>query len=370
MTTACAPPEASPAELPDARTQIASLLFALLVVDPGFVVREVNPAAENLLGAGARRLCGQSLDQCLHIDDAALFDRLRVDNAPLIARGLAMQVADEMRRVNLTSSPLAGDVAWRVVTVSEAAQTDMAYASKTDASLKAPAVLAHEIKNPLAAIRGAAQLVARKLDKADRQLTDVMSAEVDRIARLVDRMQALGSATHPENGPVNLHGTIRKAMAVVRVGTAGTVTFEESFDPSLPDVAGNADQLEQVVINLLSNAVDACGNQNDPLVSVRTRFVSGLAATIPRAGSPVRLPIEIAIADNGAGVDAALEPHIFEPFVTSKRSGQGLGLPLVKKLVADMGGRVRHRRDAREGRTVFTVHLAIAGANEGSIQDG
>ncbi|PKP60825.1 MAG: PAS domain-containing sensor histidine kinase, partial [Alphaproteobacteria bacterium HGW-Alphaproteobacteria-9] len=223
--------------------------------------------------------------------------------------------------------------------------------------------LAHEIKNPLAAIRGAGQLVERKLPDADKKLARMITGEVDRIARLIDRMQQLGST---RTGPVdacNPHEAIRAAVATVRAASGNHAAFEihEAFDPSLPPVLVNRDALEQVLINLISNARDAAlGTDEAAVVTVQTRFVSGFAFSAVRHGRAVTLPIEITISDNGPGIDPALRDHVFEPFVSSKPSGQGLGLALVRKLMRDMGGNVSHERDACAGLTHFRLHLPQA----------
>lgn len=356
-----------PAVAPDPRAQISGLVFALLVLDPQFVVVEANPAAEDLLGQSAKRLVGMVLSDLLDLSGSGVENRLDRDNAQLIARGVMIGIAGQDRRVNLTVSPLSTHPGWRVLTLTDAGQEDMAADAGPDISLKAPAILAHEIKNPLAAIRGAGQLIARKLDKSDRGLTQVISEEVDRIARLIDRMQELGSKAQEPVGPVNLHESIRKAIAAARAGAGSAVEFGEEFDPSLPPVLGNRDLLEQVLINLIVNAVDACRDRDHPRITIRTRFVSGLAANVLRFGTAMRLPIEVSVADNGPGLDPALAAHVFEPFVTSKKNGQGLGLPLVKKLVGDIGGRVSHRRDPKAGLTIFNIHLAVADQSQESF---
>jgi two-component system nitrogen regulation sensor histidine kinase GlnL len=226
-------------------------------------------------------------------------------------------------------------------------------------SLGAPSILAHEIKNPLAAIRGAGQLVERKLGPQDKALARMITAEVDRIARLIDRMQQLGSTLRDEPGACNLHEAIRSAIATVRAG-GQNVEIDEEFDPSLPPVLANRDALEQVLINLLSNARDACSGANEPRIVVKTRFVSGLVLSAIKLGGSVKLPIEICISDNGPGIDPALRDHVFEPFVTSKKSGQGLGLALVRKLIRDMAGRISYDRDDRACLTNFRIHLPQA----------
>lgn len=344
--------------IPDAAAQIAGFVFALMLVDPDLQVVEANHAAEELLGKSAKRLIGRLLTEVVGLSGSGVPERLAQDSAQLVARGIPVGIGGQTRQVNLTISPLAGHPGWRVVTLSDAGRDDMANRDDGNASLQAPAILAHEIKNPLAAIRGAGQLIARKLDRSDRQLTDMIAREVDRIAGLIDRMQALGSRRTGPLEKVNLHRAIRSAMATVRAAGAGRAELVEEFDPSLPDVAAHREALEQVMINLLSNAVEAAEEVAAPRIVVRTRFVSGLAANVFRYGRSVRLPIEITVSDNGPGLDPALGEHIFDPFVTTKKNGQGLGLALVKKLVGDMGGRISHRRDEANGETLFHLHLA------------
>jgi two-component system nitrogen regulation sensor histidine kinase GlnL len=158
-----------------------------------------------------------------------------------------------------------------------------------------------------------------------------------------------------------LHEAIRNAMATVRTGHSAPCELVEEFDPSLPPVAADQGALEQVLINLIANACDASAGMDNPRVSVRTRFVSGLVFNTIRLGKATRLPIEITVTDGGAGIDPALRDHVFEPFVSSKPHGQGLGLALVRKLLRDMGGRISHVRDERAGETHFRINLPVAG---------
>ena len=184
--------------------------------------------------------------------------------------------------------------------------------------------------------------------------------QVDRIAHLIDRMQQLGSRSSVQTGPCNLHEAIRNAMATVRAGRDDGCELVEEFDPSLPPVEADQGALEQVFINLLANACDACSQIEGARVSVRTRFVSGLVFSAIRFGKATRLPIEITVTDPGPGLPAHLRDHAFEPFVSGKPHGQGLGLALVRKLVRDMGGRIAHERDERAGLTHFRINLAVA----------
>jgi two-component system nitrogen regulation sensor histidine kinase GlnL len=348
---------------PDARAQIAGLIFAVVLVDREGRIAEVNHAAEDLLGTSAVRLIGTRLTDRIVQLDPRVEARLVADDEALVARDLAIRVGEQETRVNLTASPLASHPGWRVVTLSQIGHDENAIPAGGGAMLGAPAVLAHEIKNPLAAIRGAGQLAARKLPHADKKLARMITDEVDRIARLIDRMQQLGST---RTGPVeacNPHEAIRAAVATMRAanGSHGAFDIREEFDPSLPPVLANRDALEQVLINLLSNARDAAlAGGSRAAVTVQTRFVSGLAFSAIRNGRAVPLPIEITVSDNGRGIDPALRDHVFEPFVSSKPSGQGLGLSLVRKLVRDMNGNVSHDRDLRAGLTHFRLHLPQA----------
>ena len=155
------------------------------------------------------------------------------------------------------------------------------------------------------------------------------------------------------------------------LGAAGTskLRFEEEFDPSLPPVVGNGDALVQVLINLFANAAEAIALGDDPKIVVRTRFASGLQLHRSSGGSAVRLPIELRVSDNGPGIEAGLRDHIFEPFVSSKKSGQGLGLALVRRLVGDMNGRVTYDRDEISGWTHFRVHLPIADQRHRAVRE-
>jgi len=345
---------------PGPRAQIAGLVFAVLLLDPDMVIVEANPAAEEMLGRSAPRMVGTRLFEVMAIDDLRITAHSRETGAPLVARGVSIRAGETERRVNLTMSPLATHPGWRVVTLSDAGQDEMADAVNSTAEFGAPAVLAHEIKNPLAAIRGAGQLIARKLEAKDRPLADLISAEVTRIASLIDRMQRIGARGAEPNAPLNLHEAVRHAIATVRGGGLRGVELVEEFDPSLPPVLGNEGALEQVVINLLANARDACAGREHARIAVRTRYVSGLIFNAIRPGRSVRLPIELTVSDNGSGIDPALRGHVFEPFVSSKKSGQGLGLALVRRLVQDMEGRIAHERDEKAGLTHFRVHLPVA----------
>ncbi|WP_340587747.1 two-component system sensor histidine kinase NtrB [Erythrobacter alti] len=348
-------------ETPSPREQIGGLTFAMLLIAPDHKVAELNPAAEALLGASASRFVGHPLLDIMTVVQERIRDQLTQADAQMIARGLDVEVGERKLRVNLTISTVGNYPGWRVVTLSDASQEERFEEQARRPALRGPAVLAHEIKNPLAAIRGAAQLLGRKLGEGERKLTGLIADEVDRIAQLIDRMQRLGREHSEPVSAINLYQSIRRALETVRLTSPDTVAWREEFDPSLPPVLANDGALVQVLVNLLANARDAAATGNvAPQVIVRTRFVSGIVMNVMRLGRPVKLPIEVQVSDNGSGIDPAVRDHIFEPFVTSKTNGQGLGLALVQKLVRDMDGRVSHERDEAGGWTHFRIHLPMA----------
>lgn len=369
---------ASLGRAPDPALQLSTLAFALVLVDPDGRVAQVNNATETLLGTSAKLIVGQRFADLVTPLDKRVASLLDAGEAALVARHVRVQFGEHEEPVNLTMSVLADFPGWRVVTISQLGQEKSLREEEAPVSIGAPSILAHEIKNPLAAIKGGAQLIARKLDHKDKPLARMISDEVDRIARLVDRMQQLGSETPQEIAPCNPHEAIRAALAIVRAAGSEGVEIVEEFDPSLPPVLANRDALIQVLINLLSNARDAAlsarhsggrarGGQ-PPCITIRTRYVSGQVFSATRSGRAVQLPIEICVCDNGAGVAPELRDCLFEPFVSSKPSGQGLGLALVRKLMRDMDGTISHDRDAQIGLTKFRLHLPKAPAQRPSAK--
>jgi two-component system, NtrC family, nitrogen regulation sensor histidine kinase GlnL len=347
----------------EAQRQLASLPLAVVLLGPGQTFASANPAAEQFFGQSFRRLAGRPLGDLLRFDEALLAERLAESDAQVSARAAGVSVPGQgPRRVDVIVAPLIDQPGWQVLTLHDIGSAEAMRDNPSggeDSLLRAPEVLAHEIKNPLAGIRGAAQLLGRKLEGGDLALTGLIADEVDRIAKLIDQMQSLSRRTAPDLAPCNLHEAVRRARAVIEAGGRAPPIVEE-FDPSLPLVLGNADALVQVLINLIANASDACRAVDEPRIVIRSRFASGLQLHMGADGSTVRLPIELRVSDNGGGIDPAMRDHLFEPFVTTKKSGQGLGLALVRRLVRDMKGRIGHDRDEAAGLTHFRLHLAVA----------
>ena len=357
---------------PDAQRQLASLPLAIVLLAPGQRIASANPAAEQFFGQSLRRLAGKRLGEALLFEEPRLADRLADSDTPLSAREIDVTVPGQgTRRLDVSVAPVIDEPGWQMLTLHDSTAAETMGESPSgpqDSVLRAPEILAHEIKNPLAGIRGAAQLLGRKLGDSDKALTNLIADEVDRIAKLIDQMQTLSRRTSTPLAPCNLHEAVRRASAVL-VASGESPRVEEEFDPSLPPVMGNADALVQVLINLLSNAREACRDAARPRIAVRTRFASGLQLHATADGKPVRLPIELRVSDNGPGIDPAMRDHIFEPFVTTKKTGQGLGLALVRKLVRDINGRITHDRDDVGGWTHFRIHLPLAPQRRGTARE-
>lgn len=200
------------------------------------------------------------------------------------------------------------------------------------------AMLAHEIKNPLSGIRGAAQLLESTVSDEDRALCRLIRDETDRIVSLVDRMEVFSDERPIERAPVNIHIVLDHVKAIAKNGFARRIAFEEEYDPSLPPVHGNRDQLVQVFLNLVKNAAEAIGNLENGHIRLSTAFRPGMRVSMPGTQARVSLPLEFCVSDNGPGVPDDLLPILFDPFITTKPNGSGLGLALVAKIVGEHGG--------------------------------
>ncbi|HEY4861706.1 MAG TPA: nitrogen regulation protein NR(II) [Xanthobacteraceae bacterium] len=243
-------------------------------------------------------------------------------------------------------------------TIADKMDRQLTHRSAARSVIALAAMLAHEIKNPLSGIRGAAQLLEQSVGDEDRSLTRLICEEADRIVKLVDRMEVFTDQRPIEREPVNVHAVLEHVKRLAYSGFARHIKFVEDYDPSLPPVLANRDQLIQVFLNLVKNAAEAIGEEAaDGEICLSSSFRPGVRLTVPGSKTRVALPLEFCVRDNGPGVPEDLLPHLFDPFVTTKPSGSGLGLALAAKIIGDHGGIIECESQPR--RTVFRVLMPI-----------
>ena len=345
---------------PDADALIAALPAALLVLDGQGCIAQVNAAAEMLLNASAAHLRHKPLGIVLHLPELCL-SGLRAD-AAFAAYDIAVsRPGGASLRVDLHIAPIADHAGWRLLTLTSGASSQtmgnhLDRRDRTRSAIGAAAMLAHEIKNPLAGIRGAAQLLDAHVGDDGLGLTCLIRDEVDRVTALIDRMEAFTDARPLERAAHNLYAILEHARAVAVAGFGDRIDIHDAYDPSLPAVFVNRDALVQVLLNLLGNAADAVPLHRRGTVTLTTRYRHGVSVGL--ADGRRSLPIEVSVADDGPGPPEEIAEHLFEPFVSSKARGRGLGLALVDKLMRDTGGLVQFARE--NNRSVFRLLLPRA----------
>ncbi|MEN2784900.1 nitrogen regulation protein NR(II) [Sphingomonas qilianensis] len=338
---------------------LAALPVAVLVLDPADCVVHANAECEALLNLSERAMLGQPLDAILHSPR----DATAHDSHGFAAFDVEIELVRGGRvRVDFIEAGVADRPGWRMITLHHAAASrrlghSADRASAARAAVGAAAMLAHEIRNPLSGIRGAAQLLGREASACAAELTTLIVTEVDRIAALIDRMQDFTDTRPLTIGAENIYPMLDHVRRVASAGFARDVMIEERFDPSLPSVLVDRDALVQVILNLLKNASEALSGQPDGRITLATAYRHGMAVSAAPGRKRRPLPIEISVIDNGPGAPDDIADNLFDPFISGKPEGEGLGLALVDKLVRDMGGIVQYAREGSPEATIFRVLL-------------
>lgn len=354
-------------QLPDAVTILAAMPVAVVVLSEENRFTYANPAAEQFLGLSFPQLAQLSLDDVLP-DDSPLFlmvGQLRTGATSIADHDLSFdgprlhKTGISVQGTTLAEDPGSVLLILQDGTTVRSLDRQIAARNAARSITGMAAILAHEIKNPLSGIRGAAQLLESSVVEADQELTVLIRDEADRIRALVDRMEVFGEKP-VEMEAVNIHRVLEHVRRLARSGFGEGLRFSESYDPSLPSVWGNRDQLVQVLLNLVKNAADSLrsAGTTEGEITLVTRYQHGLRLATPTSDTDrVELPLLVVVRDNGPGISEDIRPHLFEPFVSSKPSGQGLGLALVAKIIADHGGLIEV--ESRSGRTEFRLHLPM-----------
>lgn len=338
----------------------------LLVAEDG-AIHFANDAAEAFFKVGAAVLRRQPLSELVPFGSPllALVEQVRQRGAAVneYAVDLGTPRNGAERVVDIQAAPLPERpeevlVMLQERTMAQKIDRQLTHRGAARSVTGLAAVLAHEIKNPLSGIRGAAQLLESSVSDDDRALTQLITEETDRICQLVDRMEVFGDQRPVAREAINIHTVLDHVKRLAKTGFARNIRFVEEYDPSLPSLLANRDQLVQVVLNLVKNAAEAIGADSpDGEIVLTTAFRPGVRLSVPGTKERVSLPLEFCIRDNGPGVPADLTPHLFDPFVTTKASGTGLGLALVAKIIGDHGGVIECESVPR--RTTFRVLMPM-----------
>ena len=339
----------------------------VLLVGPDGKIVDANMAAESFFEISTQLLRRQSLTELVPFGSPLLSLVEQVRNRGAAVNEYKVDLSTPRnpgdRLVDLHVAPLPERPDHVVVmlqerTIADKMDRQLTHRGAARSVSALAAMLAHEIKNPLSGIRGAAQLLEQSAADDDRTLTRLICDEADRIVKLVDRMEVFSDERPVEREPVNIHVVLEHVKRLAQSGFARHIKFVETYDPSLPPVNANRDQLVQVFLNLVKNAAEAIGPEaTDGEIQISTAFRPGVRLLVPGSKTRVSLPLEFCIRDNGPGVPEDLMPHLFDPFVTTKPTGSGLGLALVAKIIGDHGGIIECESQPRH--TVFRVLMPM-----------
>jgi two-component system nitrogen regulation sensor histidine kinase GlnL len=337
---------------------------AVIVIDATRRIVDANAAAAELFGTGLRTLNGLKLADLCGENSAieALAVRAAHENVALREDSLLLTRPDGIdNRISIDVAPIGTESGGAVIvlrdrTVADRLDRQAAQRDGTRSIGAMAAMLAHEVRNPLAGIRGAAQLLEPALDENGRGLAEMICQEVDRIVGVLATVETLASGQPVARNAENIHEILDYVCRVAAAGFARDRRILREYDPSLPPVAGDRALLIQAFVNLVKNAAEATEEIGGE-IRIATRYEPGLAHLGPN-GERRKIPLVVSIVDDGSGIPPLVRDHLFDPFMTTKPQGRGLGLALVARIVADHGGAIDVSSEPR--RTRFDVMLPVA----------
>jgi two-component system nitrogen regulation sensor histidine kinase GlnL len=343
----------------------SSLPAPAIVIDADENIVDMNPAAEGFMNNSAKWLRGQPIWDRLTVDAPmeSSLARARANGTPLFVNDVDIGPGSRPPLVcNLQIAPVQGYEGYMILLISPRELAGRVNQSQTVKSAAKSAIgmaemLAHEIKNPLAGITGAAQLLSMNLSNDDLELTDLIVAETRRIVKLLGQVEQFGNLSAPERKPVNLHDVLDRARRSALLGFGAHMRIIEDYDPSLPLALGDSDQLLQVVMNLIKNASEAADPNAGGTIRLHTYYEHSYS--LRRSdGSGHSLPLQVEVIDDGPGLPPDIRGDVFDPFVSGRENGTGLGLALVSKIISDHDGWVAV--DSVPGKTRFRISLPQA----------
>ncbi|MEK1890066.1 MAG: nitrogen regulation protein NR(II) [Phyllobacterium sp.] len=355
-----------------------SIRHPVIMLDEAGYISYANADAEAFFRSSASILSRNTLDMLLPFGSPllALVKQVRENPSPVneyrvdvSSPRLGQDRIVDLYVTPVNESPGSIVILFKERSMAEKLDRQMTHRGAARSVTGLASMLAHEIKNPLSGIRGAAQLLETGLNDDDRALTRLITDETDRIVSLVDRMEVFSDERPIEREAVNIHVVLDHVKAIAKNGFASNIKFHEDYDPSLPYVFANRDQLVQVFLNLVKNAAESIGPNEPGEITLSTAFRPGIRLSVPGMRNRVSLPLEFTVQDTGPGVSSDIMPHLFDPFVTTKPNGSGLGLALVAKIVGDHGGVIEC--DSIPRKTTFRILMPAweSGSHDGDHAD-
>ena len=342
-----------------------SLDSSIIVIDDHSNISYLNSSAEQFFAVSQTQIKGQTIGLLLPFDSPlmSLIKQVQTSGSGVSDYGLMLDSPRIIKQlINVQVTPILDNPGFVILNIFERSIADkidrqLTHRNAARSVSAMSAMLAHEIKNPLSGIRGAAQLLEHEAVAEDQALTQLICDETDRICQLVDRMEVFSDQRPLERRPVNAHKVLERTRQIAQNGFASNIKIIEAYDPSLPLINGNHDQLVQIFLNLIKNAAEAI-NHDEGEIILRTAYQHSVHFALPGKDTQTHLPLVISVQDNGIGIPVEIHDNLFDAFVSSKSNGTGLGLAVVAKMIDDHGGVIEF--DSSPGKTIFRVVLPMS----------